>query len=206
MSVNSISNSNSTIPASSAKPTERAGKNANTASASSKTTFDETAAVYEKSNEHAVSVSKKSNIDYEAIKTQMKADLEARQKQLMDIVNQSIGKQGMTFAIATENGNMKDLFANLKVDADTIAQAKEDISEDGYWGVEKTSDRILDFAKALAGDDASKAEELLEAFKKGFKQATKSWGDELPSICQDTYKAVEEKFQDWINETENSEA
>ena len=44
----------------------------------------------------------------------------------------------------------RDRFENLTVDADTIAQAKKDIAEDGYWGVEKTSDRILDFAKGSA--------------------------------------------------------
>nr|MCR4956424.1 hypothetical protein [Lachnospiraceae bacterium] len=46
----------------------------------------------------------------------------------------------------------------------------------------------------------SKAEELLDAFKDGFKQATKSWGKDLPDICQDTYKAVEKKFDQWVNE------
>ena len=40
-------------------------------------------------------------------------------------------------------------------------------SVNGYWGVEKTSDRILDFAKALAGNDPSKAQKLLDAFKEG---------------------------------------
>ena len=61
---------------------------------------------------------------------------------------------------------LKSLFENLTVDADTIAQAKKDIAEDGYWGVDQTSDRILDFAKALSGDDPDKADMLLEAFKK----------------------------------------
>ena len=42
---------------------------------------------------------------------------------------------------------LKSLFENLTVDADTIAQAKKDIAEDGYWGVEKTSDRILDLQR-----------------------------------------------------------
>ena len=77
------------------------------------------------------------------------------------------------------------------------AQAQEAISEDGYWGVEQTSQRILDFAKALSGGDASKADLLLDAFKKGFEEATGTWGKELPEISQNTYKAVEEKFAAW---------
>ena len=74
-------------------------------------------------------------------------------------------------------------------------------SENGYWGVEQTSDRILDFAKALAGNDPDKAEEMLDAFKKGFEEATKAWGDELPEISQKTYDAVLEKFEAWKNES-----
>ena len=81
----------------------------------------------------------------------------------------------------------------------TKAQAQADIAEDGYWGVEQTSDRILDFAKALSGNDPEKADLLLDAFKKGFEQATGAWGKELPDISQRTYDAVVEKFEAWKN-------
>ena len=86
------------------------------------------------------------------------------------------------------------------------AQAQADIADDGYWGVEQTSDRILDFAKALSGNDPEKADLLLDAFKKGFKEATKSWGQDLPDISQRTYDAVVEKFNKWKNGTEETEA
>ena len=76
-------------------------------------------------------------------------------------------------------------------------QAQADIAEDGYWGVEQTSDRILEFAKALTGGDASKAEEMRAAFEKGFKAATGAWGSKLPDISQKTYQAVMDKFDDW---------
>ena len=55
---------------------------------------------------------------------------------------------------------------NFTVSADVKAQAQADIAEDGYWGVNQTSDRILDFAKALSGNDKSKAQELADAFKR----------------------------------------
>ena len=41
---------------------------------------------------------------------------------------------------------------------------------------------------------------LFEAFKKGYAQATKAWGKELPDISSQTYKAVEEKFAAWKKE------
>lgn len=55
---------------------------------------------------------------------------------------------------------------NFTVDEETQKQAQADIAEDGYWGVEQTSDRILDFAKALSGNDPEKADLLIDAFKK----------------------------------------
>ena len=160
---------------------------------SQKSTFSDTAAVYEKSE--AVSKPKKNS----AIVAQLKADAEARQQQLLEIVRKSIGDQAFTFAKAT---NLKSVFENLAVDEDTRLQAQKDIAEDGYWGVNQTSDRIVDFAKALSGGDSSKAQELLDAFKKGFDQATAAWGDKLPDLCQKTYDAVLDKFQNWMDGTE----
>lgn len=86
---------------------------------------------------------------------------------------------------------------DFTVSADVKAQAQADIADDGYWGVEQTSDRIVDFAKALSGGDPAKADTMLEAFKKGFEAATKSWGKELPDISQRTYDAVLKKIDAW---------
>ena len=38
---------------------------------------------------------------------------------------------------------------------------------------------------------------MRSAFEKGFKKATKSWGDKLPDICQQTYDAVQSMFDDY---------
>ena len=164
--------------------------------------FDETAVVYEKSQKTTDSVTVKNNtLDRDAIIAQMKADTEARMNQLTDIVKQMMTKQGKTIGLADD---MWKFLAkgDFEVSADVKAQAQADIAEDGYWGVEQTSQRILDFAKALSGGDVSKADELLDAFKKGFEQATNAWGKELPEISQNTYKAVEEKFAAWKEEAQ----
>ena len=62
--------------------------------------------------------------------------------------------------------------------------------------MEKTSDRIIEFANALTGGDPDKIEDMREAFKKGYEQAEKTWGGELPEISQKTYDAVMKKFDD----------
>lgn len=183
---------NSKVSSSSPKTSEKSKEKEATGSS-----FSDTAAVYEKSDndKKTENTNGKSN---SAIVAQLKADAEARRNQLMDIVRQSLNGQANK-AFTAETG-LKSIFENLQVDADTIVQAKADIAEDGYWGVEQTSDRILEFAKALSGNDSSKANDMLEAFKKGYEKATKAWGDTLPDISQKTYDAVVEKFNKWAEE------
>ena len=162
------------------------------------------AAVYERSAESKTVSAKNMNVDRDALVAQLKADSEAQVKSLMDIVNKTISGQGKAFSIASGDDMWKFLASgNFTVDAETKAQAQKDIAEDGYWGVEKTSDRIVDFAKALSGGDEKKADELIGAFKKGFDQATKAWGKTLPDISQRTYDRVLEKMDNWKNGTEN---
>ena len=120
--------------------------------------------------------------------------------QLFDIVKKTIAGQGNTLAKADDMWKFL-ASGDFTVDAETKANAQKEISEDGYWGVNQTSDRILDFAIALSGNDTSKAEMLLDAFKKGFSEATAAWGKELPEISQKTYDAVLEKFEAWKNGT-----
>lgn len=134
----------------------------------------------------------------QALKAQLQADSEARMAQLQSIVLRTINKQSETYGQA--NDIWKFLAkGDFTVDAATKAQAQADIAEDGYWGVEATSSRIVDFAVALCGDDMDKLAEMKDAFVKGFKQAEEMWGGELPEICQRTYDKVFEKFDKLMN-------
>lgn len=149
--------------------------------------------VYEPSKETSKDTVTKTYTQNTNLVNKLKADAHAHAKQLQSIVEKLMNQQGQTYNSA--NGIWSVLASgNLKVDAATQAQAKKDIAEDGYWGVEQTSDRIIDFATALTGGDPSKIEEMREAFKKGYKQAEKTWGGQLPDISQRTYDAVMQKF------------
>ena len=152
--------------------------------------------IYEKGSSDKSSSSQKTQNS--ALIAKMKADSDSRISQLRGIVEQMMSKQGAAIGKADD---MWSFLAggNFTVSADVKAQAQADIAEDGYWGVNQTSDRILDFAKALSGNDKSKAQELADAFKKGFDQATKAWGGKLPDISQQTYYKVLEKFDSWMN-------
>lgn len=155
----------------------------------------ETGVVYEASD--ASKSSKGHKVDKRVI-AQLQQDSEARLNQLQDLVSKLISKQGGAFADAKELWNaLRE--GKVEVDPATKAQAQEDISEDGYWGVKQTSDRIIDFAVALCGDNPEKLSKMKEAFEKGYKQAEKTWGGELPDICKKTYDTVLEKFDNMIN-------
>jgi hypothetical protein len=153
-------------------------------------TTDDTAVVYDKS--------KLSAEDRQTIVEQLKADQEKRQSQLASLVSQMLNKQANTYGTAT---NMWQFLAsgNFTVDADTKAQAQKDIAEDGYWGVSQTSDRIVQFATSLAGDDTESLQKMRDAFIKGYKQAEDTWGGELPDISKKTYDAVLEKLDKLIS-------
>lgn len=189
----------------------------------SKTAY-ETGAVYEKGSQEekaTYSVNKMSKADREALVVQLKADQEKQQSQLTNMVSKMMGKQATaavnSLARISEapqsrgglpraelegrygNANMWKFLASgdYKVDAATKAQAQKEISEDGYWGVKQTSQRLFDFASALAGDDVEKMKKMQSAMEKGFKLATKAWGRELPSISRDTMDAANKLFDDY---------
>lgn len=179
--------------------------NATTAAKTSavETKADDTAVVYEKSS--SAKSSKKSN---SAIIAKLQADSDARLASLKSLVEKVITKQGNTYASANSSDIMNNSAfwnairtGNFTVDAETAAQAKADIAEDGYWGVNQTSDRLVEFAKAAAGGDSSKIEKMRNAIQKGFNAAKKLWGGELPGISKDTYDATMKKLDQWAEES-----
>lgn len=91
------------------------------------------------------------------------------------------------------------------ITAEMIDQAKEDVSEDGYYGVEATANRLVDFAKALSGGNPEKAELLKNAFMDAYEQAAEAWGDELPEISQKTKERTLELFAEWENKPSDME-
>lgn len=159
-------------------------------------------AVYEKSQTEksaTYSINKMSAEDRAALVQQLKDDQTARQNQLIDLVKRMMTGQAETYA-KTDDSLWKFLAdGNFTVDAETKAQAQADIAEDGYWGITQTSQRLFDFACALAGDDEDKMKEMQEAMAKGFKEATGAWGKDLPELCSNTLDAANKLFEDYYS-------
>ena len=187
MSVNGITSANSsyTTPQTTAKA--KASQATNTADAK------DIGVVYETSSK----TDDKSNKikDYSSVVATMKKELSTKNEQLQNLVTKLLGKQAGKYT------KLADLFKDIQADPATIEQAQKDIADDGYWGVEQTSDRLVSMAQALSGGDTSKADTLIAAIKKGFDEATEAWGDKLPDICQKTIDAAVKKMEAWRDGT-----
>jgi len=180
-------------------------KSTSKVAAASKIKETNKAAVYEKtkqadSKKEPYKINKMSKEDRAALVKALKEEVEARQKQFLDLVTKSI--TGQSQKASTANGNMDDIWKKLAKGEFTVSeaakkQAKEEISEKGYWGVEQTSKRLFDYASALAGDDVNKMKAMQKAMEKGYKEATKAWGKELPEISKKTLVAANKLFEDY---------
>lgn len=145
------------------------------------------------------SINKMSSEKRAELVKQMKADQETRQNHLVDIVNKMLTGQAKKFTQADDDFWKVFSKGGLTVSEAAKKDAQQAISEDGEYGVKKTAQRIFEFASALAGDDVDKMKKMQAAFEKGYKQAEKAWGGELPSISGDTHKAVTQMFEDYYS-------
>ncbi len=154
----------------------------------------DTAVVYEKSasvssNKATYEINKKSSTDRAAIVEQMKKAEDDNRQSLINMVremmNTQAGKQKTADGFSAFGGTVTE-----------GKKAQESISEDGYWGVKQTSQRLFDFASALAGDDVEKMKKMQEAMNKGINQAAEKLGG-LPSISQQTQEAANDLFEEY---------
>lgn len=183
-SINYVSKNNNPIKTNDNKEVKQTSKNDQTSN---------TQNVTDKYDKPMTHTERKTKISY------MSNQAELQTKNFERLISSIFSKQSNKAGLIdmAQNGNLKNFYKNLTVDAKTVAKAKQDISEDGYYGVSQTSDRILSFAKAVAGNDTKKLQEMRDAVEKGFEQAERMWGDELPEISQKTYDRVMETFDKW---------
>lgn len=118
---------------------------------------------------------------------------------LRGLVLNMLKEQGIDVKIA--NGDQEIDISKL-----TQKDAQALIADDGYFGVEKTSNRIVDFAIATAGGDPSKLAAIKEGVDKGFNEALKAFGGQLPDISYKTYDAVMKKLDTWAENATSDQA
>ena len=171
MSISSINGVGAYSAVTAAETESKAAKAAETTDKQVK----EDAAVFEKSQD-----TKKDSANQiynrDNVIAKLKADQQTRLDSMNSLVQKLLGKQAEKFNLATGT-NLAATFREIagKVDQQTIDDAKASIAEDGYWGIEQTSDRLVSMAIALSGGDTSKADLMMESLENGYKQATKAW-------------------------------
>jgi hypothetical protein len=127
-------------------------------------------------------------------RSELDAALEASKKQVEQFVRM-LGEQ--VEAQGLEWGKVVRGEQSLTVDPATQKAAAAAVSEDGEWGVRKTAERILDFAKAAIGGDPEKLATIRAAVEKGFSEAEEAFGGWLPEISHRTMDAVRSEFDRW---------
>ena len=135
----------------------------------------------------------------------------------------TINKNGATLAIfqqqsstasadafAAQNG-LAHLVANPDFDLSQLqyhdkpilemsqTEAAELISEDGYFGINKTAARLAQFVITGAGDEVSKLQDGRRGIIQGFKEAEKLWGGQLPTMSYTTLDKALEQIDDHIH-------
>lgn len=108
-------------------------------------------------------------------------------------------EQGITTWIAS--GDTSIDFRDL-----TPEKARELISEDGYLGVEQTSERIVQFALSIADGDPNRLAEVKASIDKGFQMAAEALGGALPDISMETYNAIMDKLDAWAESFDEASA
>ncbi|MBQ5558533.1 MAG: hypothetical protein IIT46_01970 [Lachnospiraceae bacterium] len=176
-----------------------------------KETTNDQAAVYEKSEDKQekglYSINKMTKEERSAMVQKLKEDQQMRQQQLLKLAQEMLTKQGGNFMIANvkidtlseEDDSIWKFLASGEYTVDEAAKAKaqELVSEDGYYGVKQTSERLFDFASALAGDDVEQMKKMQDAVLMGYKEAEKAWGRDLPEISKKTLEATNKLFEDY---------
>lgn len=200
MSINAVNSGANYVPPTTTNTTstDAAEKTASSAVKNEK----EEGVVFEKTSETKTD-SSKSIYSKDSVIAKLKSDQESRMASLQSLVEKLLVKQGDKFNSSLPLAAQFRKAAQA-ADPETILQAQKDVAEDGYWGVEQTSERLAQMAIALSGGDKSKADTMIAAMKKGFDQATKAWGEKLPDICQKTIDTAVEKVNKWKNSSDDT--
>jgi hypothetical protein len=117
--------------------------------------------------------------------------LEGKYGLLRDLVVRTLQEQGVAVKVATNEGEI-DISCLTQEDATAL------ISDDGYFGVEQTSERIFTYAIGIAGNDPGRIDEIRKGVQTGLEQAEAAWGGTLPDISYKTIEAVMSKLDGWI--------
>ncbi|MCH9813008.1 MAG: hydrogenase-4 component G [Epsilonproteobacteria bacterium] len=77
-------------------------------------------------------------------------------------------------------------------------EASSLLEEGGFFSVENTAQRAIDFVLAGGGDDIERLKAGRSGIVRGFEEAERLWGGRLPDIAYETQKLTLEKIDEKI--------
>jgi hypothetical protein len=86
----------------------------------------------------------------------------------------------------------------------SVDEATELIGDEGFFGINQTSQRVADFVFSFSNDDIELLEKGREGIVTGFKEAEQMWGGQLPQISYDTQARTLDLIDKKIEELKNS--
>lgn len=116
----------------------------------------------------------------------------------------TMSSQAGRFSVSYTSINITIEMSEGETLEDVKSELDQMLSDDGYWGVEQTSQRMFDFAKAFTGGNPEDMAKAKDAVTEGFKQAEALFGGQLPEISYKTYDATMEKFDNYLANISNS--
>lgn len=130
-----------------------------------------------------------------------KTHQDSKQKQFVQMMTQvqsSVGLKAIDNDMpVNEVQEFKDFLSDIGYEGKPISslsqeEATELVSEDGFFGIKQTSERISQFVIMGSGGDEEMLREGKKGILQGFDEAEKLWGGKLPDIAYETIsKAVE---------------
>lgn len=168
---------------------------------------DQPSVVYEKDDKKAPAA-----VTYKVDMDKIRAMKEESEKRMIELFRQTTSK-----SVEGQIGGARRLLINLKTSSTTettleieytdedVKQAQADIAPGGYWSPEATSDRLIEFAKALSGGDPEKVGILRDSFEKAFKEIEEMFDGQLPDISYSTYDMTMDKFDAWASGSDSTD-
>ena len=99
----------------------------------------------------------------------------------------------------SEDFNLKNIgYEGKAITELSVDEANELLSEEGFFGINQTSNRVSEFVLNFAGDDIELLKEGREGIVRGFEEAQKLFGGQLPEISfktqERTLSLIDEKI------------
>lgn len=152
------------------------------------------------SNTQAYQAVKSDNVskskDVEEIKELHKESKAKQFTQIMSEVQAFVKGRAEESSFEIDYQKFQEFLEGIEYEGPAIAslsqeEAAELVSEDGFFGIKQTSERIAEFVISGADGDEELLREGRKGIIQGFKEAEEMWGGKLPDIAYETIdKAV----------------